>query len=57
MFFIRYALRQGAAAIAVDIEDITESDAMSGRKSGIKIVPHTVQRRGEADCGKIDETS
>ncbi|XP_042007194.1 molybdenum cofactor sulfurase-like isoform X2 [Salvia splendens] len=52
-----YALRQGAAAIAVDIEDITESDAMSGKKSGIKIVPHTVQRRGEADCGKIDETS
>ncbi|XP_047981964.1 molybdenum cofactor sulfurase isoform X2 [Salvia hispanica] len=52
-----YALRQGAAAIAVDIEDITESDAMSGRKSGIKIVPHTVQRRGETDCGKIDETN
>ncbi|KAG6405172.1 hypothetical protein SASPL_132758 [Salvia splendens] len=52
-----YALRQGSAAIAVDIEDITESDAMSDRKSGIKIVPHTVQRRGEADFGKIDETS
>ncbi|KAL1556065.1 Molybdenum cofactor sulfurase [Salvia divinorum] len=52
-----YALRQGAAAIAVDIEDITESNAVSGAKSVVKIVPHTVQRRGEADCGKIDETS
>ncbi|XP_057765284.1 molybdenum cofactor sulfurase [Salvia miltiorrhiza] len=52
-----YALREGAAAIAVDIEDIADFHTTSGRKSVIKIVPHTVQRRGEADCRKIHETS
>ncbi|KAH6768695.1 molybdenum cofactor sulfurase [Perilla frutescens var. frutescens] len=52
-----YALREGAAAIAVDIEDIADFDLISGRKSVINIVPHTVQKRGEADCNKKDETS
>lgn len=52
-----YALREGAAAIAVDIEEIVDIDQKSGRKPVIKIVPHTVQRRGEADCRKKDEAS
>ncbi|KAH6761763.1 molybdenum cofactor sulfurase [Perilla frutescens var. hirtella] len=52
-----YALREGAAAIAVDIEDVADFDLISGRKSVINIVPHTVQKRGEADCNKKEETS
>lgn len=55
--FVRYALREGAAAIAVDIEEIVDVDQKSGWKPVIKIVPHTVQRRGEADCRKKDEAS
>lgn len=55
--FFRYALGKGAAAVAVDVEDAVNFDIMSVRKPDIKIVPHTVQRRSEADCRKIDETS
>lgn len=54
---IRYALREGASAIAVDVEDVANFDIMSGQKTDIKIVPHAVQRRGEADCRKLDKTS
>ncbi|KAL8469454.1 hypothetical protein ACS0TY_032339 [Phlomoides rotata] len=42
-----YALGEGAASIAVDIEDIADFDRRSCGKSTFKIVPHTVQRRGE----------
>ncbi|KAL0363026.1 UNVERIFIED_CONTAM: Molybdenum cofactor sulfurase [Sesamum calycinum] len=43
-----YALKEGAAAIAVDIED---------GKSAIQIIPHTLQRRGEVGCRKKEQTS
>ncbi|KAI3456698.1 hypothetical protein Pfo_013361 [Paulownia fortunei] len=52
-----YALDEGAAAIAVDIEDVADLDRKHGGKSAIKIIPHTVQRRGEAGCRKKEQTS
>lgn len=57
IFFFRYALGVGAAAIAVDIEDTADLDRRSGGKSAIKILPHTVQRRGETGSRKKDQTS
>lgn len=49
--FFRYSLKEGAAAIAVDI------DGRHGGKSAVKIIPHTVQRRGEIGCRKKEQTS
>ncbi|XP_011095699.1 molybdenum cofactor sulfurase isoform X2 [Sesamum indicum] len=46
-----YSLKEGAAAIAVDI------DGRHGGKSAVKIIPHTVQRRGEIGCRKKEQTS
>lgn len=50
----RYALREGAAATAVDIEDIVDNSIKSGSKPVTRIIPHTVQRRAEAGCRDKD---
>ncbi|KAL6546984.1 Molybdenum cofactor sulfurase [Orobanche minor] len=40
-----YALGKGAAAVAVDVEDVADLDRGRIGESNIKIIPHTVQRR------------
>ncbi|PIN09781.1 Molybdenum cofactor sulfurase [Handroanthus impetiginosus] len=52
-----YALNKGAEAIAVDIEDVADLDWRGDGKSAIKIIPHTVQRRGEAAWREKEQTS
>ncbi|KAL7130624.1 hypothetical protein ABFS83_13G147100 [Erythranthe nasuta] len=52
-----YALGKGAAAVAVDIEDNADVDQRGEGKSGIKVVPHTVQRRSESGYRKTEQTS
>ncbi|KAK6149517.1 hypothetical protein DH2020_017042 [Rehmannia glutinosa] len=52
-----YALGKGAAAVAVDIEDAADLDRRHGGKSDVKIIPHTVQRRGEDGCRTKEQTS
>ncbi|KAK6149513.1 hypothetical protein DH2020_017038 [Rehmannia glutinosa] len=52
-----YALSKGAAAVAVDIEDAADLDRRHGGKSDVKIIPHTVQRRGEDGCRTKEQTS
>ncbi|KAK4493012.1 hypothetical protein RD792_000011 [Penstemon davidsonii] len=49
-----YALREGAAAVAVDVEEISDLDS---EKSTIEIKPHSVQRRSEAECRKKEQNS
>ncbi|KAK4439592.1 Molybdenum cofactor sulfurase [Sesamum alatum] len=52
-----YALNEGAAATAIDIEDVADLDGRRSGKSAIKIIPHTVQRRGEVGCRQKEQTS
>ncbi|KAL6562442.1 Molybdenum cofactor sulfurase [Orobanche gracilis] len=52
-----YALGKGAAAVAVDIEDVADLDRGRIGESNIKIIPHTVRRRSEAGCRPKEQTS
>ncbi|XP_073149560.1 molybdenum cofactor sulfurase isoform X2 [Henckelia pumila] len=52
-----YALREGAAAIAVDIELNSIQNQRLSSKSAVNIAPHHVQTRREAYCGKKEFTS
>ncbi|KAG8386614.1 hypothetical protein BUALT_Bualt03G0166800 [Buddleja alternifolia] len=52
-----YALHEGAAAIAVDVEDVADLDRRCSGNSAIKVIPHRVQRRGEAGCRRKQQTS
>ncbi|XP_073061585.1 molybdenum cofactor sulfurase-like [Primulina eburnea] len=52
-----YALREGAAAIAVDIEANSVHNQRFSGKSAVNIRPHHVQIRGETWCGKEEFTS
>ncbi|KZV31597.1 molybdenum cofactor sulfurase-like [Dorcoceras hygrometricum] len=52
-----YALREGAAAIAVDIEANAIHNQRFSGKSAVNITPHHVQLRREAGCGKKEFTS
>lgn len=48
LIIFRYALSKGAAAFAVDVEDIVNGGGVSGgQEARVKLSPHAIQRRNE----------
>lgn len=57
LIYARYALREGAAAFAVDVEERDEVDQELNGKSNFKIKPRQMQRRDVTRCHKNEQTS
>ncbi|XP_051124906.1 molybdenum cofactor sulfurase isoform X2 [Andrographis paniculata] len=52
-----YALREGSAAIAVDIENVCDLDPRCSGEPAIRFIPHSLQKRGETGFREKDQTS